>query len=499
MDLYHVQPHSNHPCGPRDACPTLRHHVRPQIRALTLVLALLVPSSGWAYDFEISARTEGYGYQLRRYDGAGITFLNRRRITQYLGLRIFNLLDDGAGPYGRAGRPPALLYLGALLRFDTDFGAFARPERAVPELENNQLDLMLGAVEGRNLLGGWLDFTLGRQFDAELMDFFAYDGLRVRVNLPYHLFVESCFGIQNNRERPFSGAVFEVDGVSGDRSSDALAPTFGVAGGIDDLNHMSLRVAYRGTASRAAPGVDQAPEGIDPDTTLWGVDQELVFFSIAYRVPVIHTRPLMGLRYNLLTAQFDDVQLGLSQSVGQRHDVQLEYLHSRPHFDGDSIFNLFNLEPFDEIAARYVLRVLDARLELSTRVGYRRFFSDEEEGDTVQPDAMSGGVGGRWRDGSLQAELDLFYLGGLGATTLGGDMWGSWRVTRRIDVEGRLSLVNTDDDSYAEDLLNFGFQVGGRVRLFHGVGLHLLVEDNVSRLYRSALRVLAVVELELAP
>ena len=53
-----------------------------------------------AYDFEITARTEGRGYQLRRYHGDTVSFVNRRRVTQYLGLRIFNLLDPGQNPFG---------------------------------------------------------------------------------------------------------------------------------------------------------------------------------------------------------------------------------------------------------------------------------------------------------------------------------------------------------------------------------------------------------------
>jgi len=462
-----------------------------------LALLLLVPASGEAYDFEIRARTEGHGYQLRRYDGTGVSFVNRRRITQYLGLRIFNLLDDGSRPYGAGTPSPALIYVHAMMRFDTDFGAFIKPNHDVPELENNQFDLMIGALEGRDLLGGRVDFTLGRQFDAELMDFFAYDGLRVRLKLPYHLFVESHFGIQTARARPFSAAVLEIDGTSDDLSSEALAPTFGVAGGIDDLERMSLRVAYRGTASRAEPGLDQVPTGIEGSH--WGVDQELLFFSVAYRVPVLDTRPLLGLRYNLLTAQFDDVQVALLQQIGQRQGLQLEYLRSRPHFDGDSIFNLFALEPFNELAGRYWFRLLDSRLALSARLGCRRFWSDEDEGDDVKPWSLSSGVGARWRDGRLVADLDLYYMGGLGTFTLGGDLWGRWRLLRWLDLEGRVSLVDADDASYQQDLLNFGFQAGGVVRLFRGVGLHVMVEDNISRLYRSALRILAIVDLEFAP
>jgi hypothetical protein len=368
----------------------------------------------------------------------------------------------------------------------------------VREIENNQFDLMLGALEGRNLLRGWLDFTLGRQYDAELMDFFAFDGLRVRLCLPKRLFVESFFGAQVARARPFSAAVLETDGVSGDASDEAVAPTFGIAGGVEDLAGFGLRVAYRGTASKA-PGGLAPDEEVDNGESVWGIDQELIFVSLSYRVPVLETLPLFGMRYNLLTASFDDVQLGLSQRIGEHHNVQLEFLRSRPHFDGDSIFNLFAVEPWTEVAGRYALRLLGRRLELTARCGYRRFFHDEEEGDSAEPDAISAGLGARWRSSRLIVDLDLHYVGGLGTTTVGGDAWGQWSVARWLALEGRLSLITSDDSVYNDEVTNFGFQVGGQLRLIRGVRIHMLLEDNISRLQQSALRLLAVLDLEFAP
>jgi hypothetical protein len=467
---------------------------------LVLALAVAIPGAPRpvaAYDFEVTARTEGYGYQLRRYDGTNISFLNRRRVSQLLGLRIFNLLEDGRQAFGATGgRPPALLTIHALMRFDTDFGGYIYPRYEVPELENNQLDLMLGALEGRNLLGGWIDFTLGRQFDAELMDLFAFDGLRVRVNSPWHLFVESHVGVQIARAHPFSAAVFETDGTSGDPSSEAWSPTFGVAAGVEDLRGLGVRVAYRGTASKAEPGL--VSDGDEGEESIWGVDQELVFVSMDYVVPVLGTRPLFGLRHNLLTGQLDDVQAAVIQQLG-RHHLHLEYLHSRPHFDGDSIFNIFATEPFNEIAARYSVRPLEP-LELSARVGYRRFWRDEaENADDWRADALSTGAGARWRTPRLFAELDLYYLGGVEGATYGGDVAGSWSILRWLGVDGRISLVRFNESGWRDGLLNFGFQLGGKLRLFRGVNVQMVLEDNISRLYRSALRLLAVLDLEFAP
>jgi hypothetical protein len=83
--------------GPRPA--------RATVTILLCAVALLGPGSpASAYDFEITSRTEAYGYQLRRYFLDGIQFLNRRRVHQWLGLRVFNLLEPGQEPWSPRGR-----------------------------------------------------------------------------------------------------------------------------------------------------------------------------------------------------------------------------------------------------------------------------------------------------------------------------------------------------------------------------------------------------------
>lgn len=462
---------------------------------LLATVAASPPAAG--YDFEVTARTEAYGYQLRRIGADGVGLLNRRRVTQYLGLRVFNLLDPGQQPHGPGGRLPALLMVHAQLRFQTDFGAYVRPNHEIPEIENNQLHLMVGALEGRNLLGGWLDFTVGRQYDAELMDFFAYDGIRVRINLPWlPLHAESHFGVQLARAREFTVAVFETDGTSAGTADEAWSPTFGIALGLEGLAGVDARVAYRGTASRAPAEPGEA--GRD-GPSVWGLDQELLFASAGYQVPVVRTRALVGVRYNLLLAALDDLHASLVQPFGSAHRVHLDYLRSQPHFDGDSIFNIFSIEPFDEWSAGYSWRVLRP-LTVEGRIGWRRLWADPDEVDPGR-DAVSASLGAHWRErGEVAGGLELFYLGGAGGTILGGDLVGSWRMVRWLSLEGRLSLVNVDDPRHtAGDVLTFGAQAGAGVRFLDRVRLHLLLENNVSRLYDSALRLLAVLDLGFAP
>jgi len=447
-----------------------------------------------AYDFEITSRTEAYGYQLRRYARETLELINRRRITQLLGLRVFNLLDPGQAPFSpRGDRPPALLTFHALMRFETDFGSYADGAANVPEIERSQIDLLLAALEGRNLFG-FLDFTLGRQLDFELLDFFAYDGLRVRINTPWHLYVESYFGVQVAGAHPLSSAVFETDGATDDPARGAWSPSFGVAVGAE-LPWLHARVAYRGVAAKAAPLTEP---GASP-ASVWGVGQEALFVGAMLEVPRVRLRPQLGLRYSFLTGELDDLQLGLGAPIGKRVEVQVEYLRSRPHFDGDSIFNIFSLEPFSDLVGRATVQVLEP-LALSLRVGYRWAWTDPVEGETAEPGSLTLGLVGTWKTERLRASLEGYYFGGRLGSTGGADLDGTWTLLRWLSLSGRLSLVRFHDAVHeGAPVTSFGFQAGTTLHPLRGVRIHVLLEDNVSRLYASALRLLGVLDLELAP
>lgn len=458
-------------------------------------------AQSWAYDFEVSARTEGYGYQLRRYDQNNIQMLNRRRITQYLGLRIFNLYNDGQWAF-RPGthQPPATLTFHSLLRFNTDFGAYLRSAdpTVIPELEDNKFDLMLGALEGRNFWGR-VDFTLGRQIDFELLDIFAFDGLKLRLNCPGHWFVESKLGAQLKGSQPFSSTVFETDGVSEDGSEDVWAPTFGIAIGSDDLPWLTVRAGYRGIASKVPKLLGSTKES----ESIWGIDEELLSFALGLHLESIQFHPQVGLHFNLLTAQLDELQAMGIYHITQSLIAQLEYLRSRPHFDGDSIFNIFNAEPFNDVTGRLSL-TLNESLMFYARFGYRWFWSEQTEVTAADDDFTDRpthwSVGSAYGSERLQAQSEVFILSGRYESKIGGDLETRWLINRYLSLEGRASLIRLYDAQKDDPVfLTFGIQTGARVRFVKGVQLHLMVEDNISRIYQSAFRLLAVMEIEVAP
>lgn len=479
---------------------TVEHSISgycPTLVAIVLLCGVATPAA--AYDFRVTSRTEAQGYQLRRYGVEGLALINRRRVTQYLGLTVYNLWPPASDDADRAEDRP-LVWVNALMRFYSDFGDYVQPVQPIAELEDNRFELLLGTVEARRL-AGCIDLSVGRQYDAELMDIFAYDGVRVQLRTPWRFYVEASSGVQVHRGRPFAASVFETDGTTADSAADAAwSPVFAAAAGIDDSEQIMLRLAYRGVASRARPVA--LPSEQQP--ARWGIDQELFFVHAAITLPITRTLVDGAMRYNLLVAGFDELSAAIRQPLGSWHELHLEVMQSRPHFDGDSIFNVFALEPFEELAGRYIVRPWD-ELEIDNRVSYRWFWGDRQ----LEPDQQTGAWTVEnttaWHHGPIRTMLSLFYFDGLGGQRLGGDLNGSWASPRwffgrQIFLDGRFSLVRQRDDQQLRPVITtFGCQTGGRVRLLPDIWLHLTIEDNISRLYQSALRFMAVLDMVFAP
>lgn len=468
-----------------------------------IVLGLLLGGASpfaQAYDFEVTSRTEGYGYQLRRYQANGIAVLNRRRITQYLGLRVFNLLDPGEDAYSpkHKDRPPALLTWESLLRFHSDFSAYSEASPAIAELTNNELEILFGSLEGRNFFG-WIDFSLGRLLDEENQDYLVYDGLRVRANTPLHLYFETSVGNQLDAGRPFASIVVAPEVEISDPAQSAWRPTLGLATGSDDWTWAGFRVAYRGIAARALPLAAPVGSSADSSTQQWHISEEALFLSLRSLVPKTLTQPLASLRYNILLARLDEVNLRLVQPLGSRQRIEAEYGHLRPHFDGDSIFNLFASEPYQEAAGSYQVYA-SSTLLLYGRAGYR-WFSDEDT-VAVTKGALSAQVGTQWQTTRTVVGLSAYFLDGEDDRSLGADLAASFALRSHLSCSGRLTGLYLDQnrsDARYQPITMLGIESGVTWGLAPGVKLHFLLEDNLSRIDASALRLLAVLDMEFAP
>jgi hypothetical protein len=473
------------------------------VRAACLVCLCLLASPARAYDFQIEAETIGQAYQLRAADDAVI---NRRRLTQYLGLHLFNL-----GPTDSLGRPLPRnqFYITVAMRFDREFADYTQPAELsgrTPqrELFNNRLEILYGYAGGRDL-AGFLDFELGRQVMIDLFDYYAFDGLHILARTPFHVAAEAWGGLEVSGATVFDSPVFRVDGTAlgqnplGSplaRQEQAFLPTFGVALRSVGLRDVNARVSYMQTLSLT--GDPRAPG--EPKR---GVIEEKVAVTASGRLFDGRLVPWAAFRYNLLVGELDEAQVGARAQWG-RHGASVEYVLAAPTFDGDSIFNVFASERFDDVRAMY--DVVLGRVRAYAQLFVRLFGNESTALGSAPPSglpsalAYGGSTGARVDLGRGYARVDGYYQDGYGGIVAGVDLSGRVRLfgdpVDGLFAEARISYAHFADDlrplDHADSL---GMQGGLRYTVTPGVTLHALVEENVNRLYPSQLRALALLDL----
>jgi hypothetical protein len=475
-----------------------------RLPAVMLLCTLTTPAR--AYDFDIFSETIGQGYQLRSADD---TLVNRRRIDQYLGLEVYNM-----GPRDVMGRPLERnqLYISTYMRFDADLGDYpnyrelsGRSEQR--EFQPTHFDMLWAYLGGRNI-GGFLDFKLGRQVFLDLYDFRALDGLSLDFKTPFHVGLEVWGGLNVTGDAPVDSPIYRVDGVAlggnpigslGQRQEDALQPTFGFALhsiGVRDLN---VRISYLRTMSFTGdprqPGENDA-----------GVIEEKL--AVTARGRLLKGRLILwaGFRYDALAGVVDQIHGGARvQLDGARHGINLEYVYDFPTFDGDSIWNVFASEAFNDVRLSYDIAL--GRWRGYAR-GFARFFQNDKltQSQHSLPTKLDAGVAyggslGAWLDlkrGNVR--LDAYYEDGYGGLRAGIDAAARvalWRdLQTGLVAEARLDYVHFQDDSRTIDHADsFGVQAGLRYSFVRGVMLHVLMEENVNRFYESQFRLLAVLDV----
>jgi hypothetical protein len=468
-----------------------------------------------AYDFSVDVRTIGQGYQVRGFAPDGSSeLLSRRRLTQYLDLNVSDIAptawhgDDG-------GRN--VLYFDASFRFDADFGGYLlgapTGPNAIPELKQDELDMLYAYLGGRNV-GGHLDFQLGRQIHFDLIDFYAFDG----ADLLYHatrLFgVEAFAGTEVKESMPLGSPIYQLDGTSaGSRDpatrpaqSSEVAPLAGAAlvagtpvgvasAGLNWSARLSFREIWSATADRQ-PG--------EPES---GINEEVASLTAmaAWRNRIFLSG---GIRYNFLFDELDDEQLALRVKLTARQWVTLEHDFLAPTFDGDSIWNVFSVGAYRDLRASYEIG-LPHGVKAYAR-GFARFFlptPDEENGGAYSGQesgpgdsrfAAGGSLGAAWRNARGMLRADGYWDDGYGGRKVGVDATTRVKLRPTFELEGRLTGYGWRSDlpSATPSGVVFGAQAGGRLQLGKGTRAHLLVEDNFGTYYESQFRGLAMLELD---
>ena len=469
-------------------------------------LQLLLGGRADASEIRAQSRTVGEAYMVRMPGPQG-QLLGRRRLSQYVNLGVFELLPPRRPDELRRHPDDGQLQIVSSLRLRHDFGSFVRnaqgdARRLVAILDDRQIDLLYGYLEGRRL-GGWVDFRAGRQFELSGLDFYAFDGGWVRVATPAHIAVEAFGGLQVDGTAVFGFPTFELDGTQGTSADDSMSPMVGAAFSLDAVKFADARFAYRRTWSPASINGDIADVQDGPAVGTV-VDQELISATVALRLAKQRVSPFAAARYNLGTARLDDLSAGISWAITDIHSVRAQYLRTIPAFDLDSIWNAFAIEPFEDVRLVYQVRP-GPRWTLYGRFQGRIFRAEETASLGSEPDdAVSfgggGGAGAAYRRRRFAMRLDGYGLGGRGGVRVGGSVDTRTHVWYdRLALDGRVYALYFDDEIQEErEGYSVALQVGTNVRLAHGIYLNLMAEELFTPLLDHSFRVFGMFSFDWA-
>jgi hypothetical protein len=413
---------------------------------LALIVGLTTASTApaAAYEFEVMARTVGQGYQLRSFRLLGSDLiLNRRRFTQTLSLRLWDL-GRPRGPkkiWDSTLRRGPNIYLTTYMRIDHDFGGWTMGTMVsdnrvvdaidlIPELESNalNLDLLYGYLAVEGLAGGSVDVFVGRQLDVDTLDWFSMDGVTVKVRTPWRFAVEGFGGLRVRDDTPLGSSVQEPDGTSGGQCAEyvegatpgtgswrpidrdvtgqlnpfsndfdfcpqreELMPTYGAAIETHQLP-VWARLAYRRTQSKTVGLIGPADRfmyedrGLYPDelgqAPKWGVNEERVAATVRATRRFDRGRGRVTPHAAVRYSLLHGLVDEWHAGVRLRyrsHGLEPEVFHSFPTFDGDSIFNVFSSEPYTDFRLTYDLAPAKKSWRGYARGWLRRYHTEDAD------------------------------------------------------------------------------------------------------------------------
>jgi hypothetical protein len=489
-------------------------------RACVVAAMLTVAAPAHAYEFWLRARTYGQAYQLRQYRLVGPDlFLGRRRITQMLSLRIYDVGDLEA-MRRRSRLPPGGLRITfqSYLRIDHDFGDFSAgrvtlpgPIRRdaldlVPELGESvaALDLMYGYLELDGIADDRLTVQLGRMLADDGWGTTAFDGGAARFEVPSTPFaVTASAGLRVRASTPLGVGAYELDGTSGaacheyvegptpgagswrliDRNRaitnrrlasdyelcpqrDKLQPTIAASIAMPRVHGVSAEVGYRRTSSRTVGLIDTVDRLDFPDLGLYpnefgqapssGVNEER-----------LHARVHVDLHAaDYALSPFTSARYSLLHGVIDRGDVGVRVrrgAHSLepvveyffPTFDGDSIFNAFSLEQTADVRVGYQYTP-ESPVRASASAWVRKYEHDDEL------PSVAGGIDASFEHtfgGAWRARVDGLWDDGWGGRRVGGAGDAAWKRTQAHYLRGRLVVLGVHEDDTSA---TFGAPRGGR-------------------------------------
>jgi len=388
----------------RGSCATIA-------RAVAVCSAVLaVARTAEAADVEVTSDIVAQGYEVQ--SPWGDVVLGRRRLMTTLGLAAYHLQGDFT--------PLEADYsVQLMLRLDTDYGmSGAETEYSatttanyVPGLEQAPLDMLYGYVEGRNLWGGWFGFRLGRQYVADALGWWSFDGALGRVTTPFFVQLEAYGGLEQRGGLPLSSDRFEAQGVwrasqvSGVPNASLYpslqpadrAPAFGVALESDGPSWLHGRLTYRRVYNLGDTSTAQFPDATGTYATTSGahVSQDRLGYAMSGSLPGVGAIR-GGFAYDLYRMLVSEAQGAVDVHIGERVTLGADVDYVLPTFDADSIWNWFTHDPSTTLQARAAIRPLK-HLDIMASAGVRFWVTEgdpqtyaEQECAVLAPDDPAG-------------------------------------------------------------------------------------------------------------
>lgn len=206
--------------------------------------------------------------------------------------------------------------------------------------------------------------------------------------------------------------------------------------------------------------------------------------------------------YSPMLNVISEGELALGVSITERIAIFTEFDRFAPAFEGDSIFNVFDLEPQNDLGGRLTVKVSEA-IDLALW-GFSRFANHAqgilgEEEDSMVAGA-GGGLGGNYRTRDWDISSRITYVAEWGEKRIGTEL-GAGRgffYDRRLWLFARASYFRIDDDF--SELFNgnvLGYILSARFNIAKGFRTlaefeHYLGDNRPSRFVA-----LGLVELDL--
>jgi hypothetical protein len=416
----------------------------------------------------------------------------------------------------------------------------------IPELAESSagLELLYANMTVEGLADDRVVINLGRILDDDGWGSTGIDGGRVRAELPgpAPLTITAAAGLRVRDSSWLGASAFELDGTSGaacqeyvegatpgsgvwkliDRNRNTLPnahlasdnincpqrevrqPTISVALSTARTRDWGAEIGYRRTSSDTVGLIDDVNRFQYPDKGLYpnesgqapssGINEEHVFARAhaILRSGDIVLAPYADARASLLHGALDRFDAGVRIEHG-KNLLEPSVGYFLPTFDGDSIFNVFSIEPTRDARLAYTR---DGVVRWRAEAWLRRY--SHEDSTTSYAGGGEAGIehpfGDRWR-----AQLDALYDDGYGGRRVGGTADAAFKARADLWLRSRVLVLGVHPDDGSTAYVSTSAQLSTSFKLADQVGLHVVGEVDHDELHDYSTRVFAIMDFAFLP